>query len=135
MSAVLVSHNRHHFAVFSGQHPLIQSGQSVFYSFHQTIYKKKSKDSFNQDISMLSLCLDQSIVRVIAVYHMITAYHVSDQQYPLPMHVCTRSRPLSLFIVGHNSLMNSPYLFMSNTEQWVVLNTGDFSQVRLYRSP
>ena len=23
--------------------------------------------------------------------------------------------------------MNSPYLIMSNTEQWVVLNTSDFS--------
>ena len=43
MSAVLVSHNSHHFVVFSGWHPLIQSGLSVFHSFHQTIYKERAK--------------------------------------------------------------------------------------------
>ena len=58
---------------------------------------------------------------------MITATHVSDQFYPLFIHVGARSRSLSFFSVWHNSLMNSPYLIMSNTEQWVVLNTSDFS--------
>ena len=58
---------------------------------------------------------------------MITATHVSDQFYPLFIHVAARPRSLSLFSVGHNSLMNSPYLIISNTEQWVVLNPSDFS--------
>ena len=48
MSAVLVSHNSHHFAVFSGWHPLIQSGLSVFHSFHQTIYKERAKIVFTK---------------------------------------------------------------------------------------
>ena len=58
---------------------------------------------------------------------MITATHVSDQFYPLFIHVGARSRSLSLFSVRHNSLMNSLYLIMSNTEQWAVLKTSDFS--------
>ena len=58
---------------------------------------------------------------------MITATHVSDQFYPLFVHVAARPRSLSLFSVGHNSLMNSPYLIISNTEQWAVLNPSDFS--------
>ena len=73
-------------------------------------------------MSLLVKCQSHSCIN-----HMITAIPVSDQFYPLFIHVGARSRSLSLFSVGHNSLMNSPYLIMSNTEQWAALNTSDFS--------
>ena len=121
ISAVFVSHNSHHFAVFSGLHPLIQSRQSAFYS--QIIYKKfctQSKDCFNYDIfnviliSWLVRCQTHSCIN-----HMITANHVSDQFYPLFIHVGARSRSLSLFSVGHNFLMNSQSL-LDHVQHWTM---------------